>query len=92
MSVIQNKWKTLRAAGLLLLDGVLTHFVGEKCESCGSRDTQYSGNWTRGYNRLCRQAYGDAGTRCNDCGHIHWETPLAEHRRQKPEWCADFGN
>lgn len=74
-----------------LLDRIVVRLFGHKCGHCGSRDTEYSSyRWARGWNNLCEQAYGDAGTYCHQCGRITWDTTLEEHMKTLPQWCKPY--
>lgn len=61
-----------------------------KCVKCGSNDTIRQSNYTRGYNNLCQQAYGDWGRYCCNCHHIEWDTPYDEHIKTLPNWCTPY--
>lgn len=62
-----------------------------KCTACGSKNTRYKHNLTRGYNHYCEQVYGDWGWICQDCINVDFATRLEDHRKTLPEWCKDYG-
>lgn len=80
---------------ILIAIGFLTHrfYSKPKCPKCGSRRLK-SGYFTRGWNKLCTQAYGDDGSICEDCIHVTFNTCLGEHRmilEKYSPWCEDYG-
>lgn len=45
------------------------------CWNCGVSFTlKDSDRWARGENVTLRQAFGERGKRCSECGFIHWES------------------
>lgn len=60
-----------------------------RCEMCGSWNME-RGWWSRGRNNWLEQAYGDAGSFCQQCGHITFDTPDAEHVARLPHWCTPY--
>lgn len=73
-----------------IFERLVIWIFGPSCEKCGGRDLVHSHAWIRGYNHLCRQADGDCGVRCADCGHIKWEKSLEEYKATLPEWCTAY--
>lgn len=66
-------------------------FKIELCRNCGSSILNKS-HWIRGWNNWCEQASGDSGTRCFDCGSIHWHQSLNDYKKALPNWCEAYPN
>lgn len=73
-----------------LVDGLVDKVFGAKCPACGNRSLQHSYKWIRGWNNLCKQAVGDSGYRCYDCGYIVWDVPYETFRESLPKWCVAY--
>jgi len=74
---------------IALWNKLLDNLFGEKCPNCGKRELQY-GYWSRGYNELCRQACGDSGDRCYECGYIRWRLDYESYKSSLPHWCRAY--
>lgn len=61
------------------------------CPQCTSYATE-DGQWNRGWNNQCEQAYSDSGMYCTNCGHIDWEQSLEKHKESLPAWCTPNPN
>lgn len=78
----------MKRSVMSLIDRVVICLLGDKCPKCGSRNHKSGhGYWTRGYNNYCRQACGDSGWRCYDCGRIEWDQTLEQYQAKLPDWC-----
>lgn len=73
-----------------LIERLITWAFGTKCSHCGSRRTEYSYKYTRGWNHLCQQACGDSGFYCLNCRKITWDKTLKEYKAILPNWCEAY--
>ena len=61
------------------------------CTKCGStRLDSLSRDYIRGWNNYCKQASGDRGKYCHNCGKVNFERTLEEYKSKLPKWCTAF--
>jgi hypothetical protein len=62
------------------------------CSRCHSTNLGklYYGAYTRGYNNLCKQACGDDGRYCHNCGKVNFTKTLDEYKASLPSWCTAY--
>lgn len=58
----------------------------KRCERCQSTNLD-KGYYNRGWNELCRQACGDTGHYCMNCGKVNFDRPIEEYKKVLPVWC-----
>lgn len=71
---------------IVLVIGITAYQKSPKCPKCGSHDVK-DGYYTRGWNHLCSQSWGDRGIFCGSCHKVSFNNSVERCLSTLPEWC-----